>query len=210
MRRRNFFWLILGLALFVPFLLMLLMASFSVTEFALTSLVIIVVVLSVFGRAMFSQRPAPGRASRRRRATRGDGGASPALVIGVGTLALLVVGLIATLAITGVRPAMPAEQTLQETPAATLPAAVREVNQFDNFGPLIVTAVIAAGILLAAYLFFLPRHSAAPRVEEPPVEVPGFDWREMLAPEEDAGGEGDDSDVAWWVQQLTKKDDSKR
>ena len=46
MRRRSFFWLILALALSVPFLMMVLMASFSVTEFALTSLVIIVLLLS--------------------------------------------------------------------------------------------------------------------------------------------------------------------
>lgn len=207
MRRRSFFWLILALALSVPFLMMVLMASFSVTEFALTSLVIIVLLLSVFGRAAFGERPPASRSARRARDRSRDSGASPALVIGLGTLGLLVVGLVATLAITGVRPSMPAEQPISETLAPPETAPVREVNQFDNFGPLIITAVIAAGILLAAYLFFLPRHAPASPPKAPPVETPGLDWREMLSPDADSGGEGDDSDVAWWVQQLTKKDD---
>lgn len=204
MRRRNFFWLILGITLLVPFLLMVFMASFSITEFAIISGVIIVVALTLLGRTLFSGAR-EGVTSFEQELT--QHASRPALVIGLGVLALALVGTVLTLSLMSMNNATTA---IAQTPAATSiapqPVTPREVNTVGGLvGPL-VGAVVGAGLMLAAFLYFSRREPARPAAEEPPIEVPTLDWREMLGPDDESG---DDSDVGWWVQQLSN-DDPKR
>ena len=201
MRRRGFFWLALGITLLVPFVLMVLTASFSVTEFAILSAVIVVVALSLLGRYFLAARRrlhGPPRAGVRP-------AYQPALIIGLGVLALAFVGVVATLAIAGpASPAAPALQTPVATQAATPPSGPREVPQSTGLVGALVGVVVGLGIVVAAYLVLSQRQPPEPDRPETPVEMPGLDWQQMLAPEDD---NGDDSDVTWWVQKLTDKDD---
>lgn len=205
MKRRDVFWLALAVVLLVPLVVTVVSASVGIAEFAVISTIIIIVAASLLGRSFFRGLRASAAPERERLQV----ARSPALIIGLGVLAFALLGIVVAAAVTNVSsPAASLEQTPAPTPVTVQPAGPREVNPADGLiGPL-VGVVVGAGLLFAAYLFFSRHHTAPPAPEEPAVDVPTLDWREMLAGDDAGGDDGDD--VAWWVQQLSNKDDPKR
>src|SRR5690606_10715350 len=202
MKRRDVFWLALAVALLVPFIVTVISASVGIAEFAIISTLIIIVAVSLAGRSLLRnmqesaarERAAIGRIRR------------PALIIGPGVLGFALLGLLVAAALSSAAtPAAPPEEIAAPTPVVVEPAGPREVNPASGLTGALVGAVVGASILFAVYLFFSRNQPTPAAPEEPVADTPAFDWREMLA-----GDDESDEDVAWWVQQLSRKNNPKR
>ena len=202
MKRRDVFWLALAVALLVPFIVTVISASVGIAEFAIISTLIIIVAVSLAGRSLL--RNMQESAAREREANGGI--RRPALLIGLGVLGFALLGLLVAAALSSAAtPATPAEEVAAPTPVVVEPAGPREVNPVSGLTGALIGAVVGAGILFAVYLFFSRNQPAPAAPEEPVADTPAFDWREMLAGDDDS-----DEDVAWWVQQLSRKNNPKR
>lgn len=205
MRRRSFFWLAVGIALLIPFLMMTLMASFSVTEFVIISGVIIVVAVTLAGGGLINSRlTAPIRAGGRP--------GQPAVVLGLGLLVLILLGGIVAFSLAGSTVSTTVAVTATPIPETASTAEPRTVNPMVGFVIPLVTVILASVAFIAMYLFVFRKRNSPPTIrlrdvqspDQPADDAHTLDWQEMLSGDEEEGDDG--GDVSWWVQKLTKHD----